>query len=79
MSPAEVAALRHMMGLSLDAFARMLGVHPRTVRSWESGRDMLSESSAQAVWALARRHDDLVRRYLSDAAPIGIEVVGARW
>lgn len=73
MSPAEVSALRHMMGLSMDAFARLLGVNPRTVRSWESGRDMLSESSTAAMWALARRHDDLVRRYLDAGVEIGIE------
>ena len=73
MSPAEVSALRHMMGLSMDAFARMLGVNPRTVRSWESGRDMLSESSTAAVWALARRHDELVREYLEAGVPIGIQ------
>lgn len=73
MSPAEVSALRHMMGLSMDAFARLLGVNPRTVRSWESGRDMLSESSTAAVWALARRHDELVREYLEAGVPIGIE------
>lgn len=73
MSPAEVSALRHMMGLSMDAFAHLLGVNPRTVRSWESGRDMLSESSTAAVWALARRHDELVREYLEAGVPIGIE------
>ena len=72
MTPAEVAALRHMMGLTLDAFAAMLGVHPRTVRSWESGRDELSPSSAAAVRALARRHSDLVRQYLDAGVPIGI-------
>ena len=72
MSPAEVAALRHMMGLSMDALARLLGVNPRTVRSWESGRDVLSESSAQAVWALTRRHDELARQYLAAGVPIGI-------
>ena len=33
MGPAEVSALRHMMGLSMDAFARLLGVNQRTVRS----------------------------------------------
>ena len=73
VTPAEVAALRHMMGLSQDHMARLLGVNVRTVRSWESGRDVLSESSADAVWALARRHDDLVRRYLDAGVEIGIE------
>ncbi len=61
MSPAEVSALRHMMGLSMDALARLLGVNPRTVRSWESAASMPSESSTAAVWALAWEHDELVR------------------
>lgn len=72
MSPAEVAAVRHMMGLSLDAFARMLSVHPRTVRSWESGRDLLSQSATEAVRALVRQHDELVEAYLAAGVPIGI-------
>ena len=73
MSPAEVAALRHMLGLSLDAFARVLGVNPRTVRAWENGRDDMSETSSQAVWALARRHDELVREYANAEAVIVID------
>ena len=73
MSPAEVAALRHMLGLSLDAFARVLGVNPRTVRAWEGGRDDMSETSSRAVWALARRHDELVREYANAEAVIVID------
>jgi transcriptional regulator with XRE-family HTH domain len=48
------------MGLSLDQMAAMLGVNPRTVRSWESGRDRLSASSAAALLDLVGRHVELV-------------------
>lgn len=72
MSPAEVASLRHMMGLSLDAFAALLEVNPRTVRAWESGRDALSSTSEAAVWELVRRHDALVSEYLDAEVPIAI-------
>ena len=71
-SPAEVAALRHALGLSGDQMAAMLGVNPRTVRSWESGRDRLSESARVAVWDLARRHDALVDQMLAADVPIAI-------
>jgi transcriptional regulator with XRE-family HTH domain len=38
MSPAELKTARHELGLSAQAFARLIGVHDgRTVRRWESG------------------------------------------
>lgn len=41
MTAAELRALRHALGLSVDAFARLLrmqGAHAgRTVRRWEAG------------------------------------------
>lgn len=66
---AEVAALRVLMGLSLDQMAEALHVNPRTVRSWESGRDRMSLSSTRAVWELKRAHDLLVADY-ADGSPV---------
>jgi transcriptional regulator with XRE-family HTH domain len=73
LSPAEVSAHRHAMGLSLDQMAAMLGVNPRTVRSWESGRDRLSASSAAALLDLVGRHGELVGRMVADG------VVASTW
>lgn len=70
LSPAEVSAHRHAMGLSLDQMAAMLGVNPRTVRSWESGRDRLSASSAAALLDLVGRHVELVGRMVSAGVPV---------
>ena len=70
LSPAEVSAHRHAMGLSLDQMAAMLGVNRRTVRSWESGRDRLSESSAAALLDLVGRHVELVSRMVSAGVPV---------
>lgn len=70
LSPAEVSAHRHAMGLSLDQLAAMLGVNPRTVRSWESGRDGLSASSAAALLDLVGRHVELVGRMVSAGVPV---------
>ena len=72
LSAAEVAALRTAMGLSSDQLAAMLGVNPRTVRSWESGRDRLSASSSGAVRTLLARHNALVEDYLATDATIHI-------
>lgn len=60
LSPLQVAALRVRCGLSLDQWADLLGVNPRTVRSWESGRDGMSARSTALVWAVVREHNDLV-------------------
>jgi DNA-binding transcriptional regulator YiaG len=35
MTPAEVRAARHQLGMSVNAFASALGVQPQTARRWE--------------------------------------------
>ena len=70
--PAEVAALRTAMGLSMDGLAQMLGVNPRTVRSWESGRDRMSASAAEALSDLVRRHQSLVAEMVAAEVPVGV-------
>lgn len=74
LTPVEVSALRVAMGLSMDELAAALRVNPRTVRSWESGRDRLSPSSSAAVWALLAEHDAQADAYaleLPDRVPDG--------
>lgn len=39
LTPAEVRAAREYFGLTLERFASLMGVHVRTVQSWEQGRD----------------------------------------
>ena len=60
LGPADVAAIRMLLGLTLDQMAAALGVNPRTPRAWESGRYATSQSSSDAIWALKARHDQLV-------------------
>ncbi len=38
VTPAELRSIREALGLSLDRAAQTIGVTPRTVRAWESGR-----------------------------------------
>jgi transcriptional regulator with XRE-family HTH domain len=39
LTPAEVRVAREYLGLTGDKLAEKLGVNPRTLRSWEQGRD----------------------------------------
>lgn len=41
-TPAEVTLTREYLGMTGDDLAARLGVNPRTVRSWEHGRDSVS-------------------------------------
>ena len=70
MSAAEVAALRTLMGLSLDQLAEAIGRNRRVVRYWESGRYAPNAESVEALWALKARHDDLVAEMLDADAMV---------
>ncbi|MFF1284328.1 helix-turn-helix domain-containing protein [Streptomyces sp. NPDC058299] len=41
LTPAEVRIAREYLGLTGDKMAERLGVNPRTLRSWEQGRDAI--------------------------------------
>jgi transcriptional regulator with XRE-family HTH domain len=39
----ELQMVREYLGLTIDSLAGMLAVNPRTIRSWEAGRDPIPE------------------------------------
>lgn len=43
MDGGELQMVREFLGLTADALAGMLDVNPRTIRSWEAGRDPIPE------------------------------------
>jgi hypothetical protein len=43
MDGGELQMVREYLGLTIESLAGMLAVNPRTVRSWESGRDPIPE------------------------------------
>lgn len=43
MDGGELQMVREYLGLTIESLAGMLQVNPRTVRSWESGRDSIPE------------------------------------
>jgi Domain of unknown function (DUF1870) len=55
MSPAEFRVVREFLGLTGDWLARHLGVNPRTVRSWEQGRDPIPDGVRMAIEDLEHR------------------------
>ena len=72
MTGAELAALRHLLGLTLDGLADALGVNPRTTRAWESGRDPIPARIAGEMGALVDEHTALAVLMVADGRPVGI-------
>ena len=70
MTAAEVACTRHLLGLTADQMGAALGVNPRTVRSWEAGRDKPSDTASAAVRNLRAEHDQEVERLAASDAVI---------
>ena len=70
MSAAEVAAIRHLTGHTLDSLATHMGVNPQTPRRWESGRDRISETAATALLEVLAEHTALVEQMLNANTPI---------
>lgn len=49
MDGGELQTVREYLGLTIDGLAAMLSVNPRTVRSWEAGRDLVPERIREEV------------------------------
>jgi HTH-type transcriptional regulator / antitoxin MqsA len=53
LAPAEIAAIRRTLGLKQEEFERLLGVGPKTLVRWESGR-VFQSKAADALMRLVR-------------------------
>lgn len=49
MDGGELQTVREYLGLTIDNLAGILAVNPRTVRAWESGRDLIPERIREEV------------------------------
>ena len=56
----ELQTIREYLGLTGDALAGFLGVNPRTLRSWEQGRELVPVRVRAEVAELERMTDDAV-------------------
>ena len=72
MTGAEMAVRRHLIGLTPDELADVLDVNPRTVRSWESGRDLIPARILDEMVALVRELDGVVALMVASDCPVGI-------
>ena len=72
MTGAEMAAWRHLLGLTLDELAEALAVNVRTTRSWESGRDPIPLRIRAEVAGLVVEHGELAARMVDDGRPVAI-------
>jgi transcriptional regulator with XRE-family HTH domain len=82
MTGGELQTVREYLGLTGDALSGMLGVNPRTLRSWEQGRDRIpvrvreeverienltAAAVGELVTALEDARDPAVAVYRTDA------------
>lgn len=72
MTGAEFAAHRHLLGLTVQELAGMLGVQARTARAWESGRDPIPWRVPDELHELGKGHAALAHRMATDGRPIVI-------
>lgn len=52
---AEIRRIRHRLGLTQEAFGRLVGVHFVTVSRWERGTLGVRESAAKMMRLLAKQ------------------------
>lgn len=52
----DIASERKTLNLTQKAFASVLGVSPRTVEAWESGRSNPSPTARNLLYLLSRDH-----------------------
>lgn len=68
MSGAEIAATRHLLGLTRREFGAACGVSEQAVKNWENGSSEPYESRIVAVQALRSEHDAETARLAAGAA-----------
>lgn len=69
--------VREYLGLTIEALAAMLAVNPRTIRSWEAGRDPIPERIRVEVEQVEQLTADAVGELvaaLQDAADVSVRV-----
>jgi transcriptional regulator with XRE-family HTH domain len=65
LTPAEVRIAREYLGLTGDKMAEKLGVNPRTLRSWEQGRDSIPGRIRPEIAEMKAATDAVVARLVA--------------
>lgn len=77
MDGGELQTVREYLGLTIESLAGILGVNPRTVRSWEAGRDPIPERIRVEVEAIEQSTAEAVGELaaaLHDARDVSVRV-----
>lgn len=77
MDGGELQTVREYLGLTIESLAGILGVNPRTVRSWEAGRDPIPERIRVEVEAVEQSTAEAVGELaaaLHDARDVSVRV-----
>jgi DNA-binding transcriptional regulator YiaG len=69
--PARVRAVRELIGATQEAFAQLLGVSPRTIRSWEQGLHQPSPIARRFLDEIAMAPGHFRGRILTAVADTG--------
>ena len=75
LTPDEIKALRHQIGLTQTEFERLLGAGPKTVLRWERG-SVIQNGATDALRRVLRDVPEALA-YLLDARPIVLAPAGA--
>lgn len=67
MTGAEIAATRHLLGLTRTDLAGMLKVNPHTIKDWEAGKFQAREGVITELLAIRAQHDQETARLIGGA------------
>lgn len=65
LTGAELRAARELLGITSDHLAKVIGVNPRTVRSWEQGRDAVPGRIRPELAEIKQAADAAVRHLVA--------------
>lgn len=70
MSGAELAATRHLIGLTRPDLSRIIGVREDTIKRWEQGKEPIPARIRGELRALLIEHDELSHSLLAADTPV---------
>ena len=65
-TPDDIKSIRRTLGLTQAVFAGAIGVSPKTVEAWESGRNK-PEGPARRILAMAQNDPEVLTRFVDRA------------
>lgn len=82
LTPAEIAATRRLIGLSPAQLALIMNIRERSLRRWENGTTIISDSAANALLDLRNEHDEDTKELAASESieiPAGDDTKPSTW